>query len=309
MAALRLSRSRTNAGLFFTGAFAGASAAASFLTIPALVVFLFWLGRRERSKALWFVAGVTAAFTPLLILMIVAPESTFLDVFKYHLFERPKLGWRYNVREIATWFATLQGVTLTLSASAAIWLRRDDDVRLCALIALVMIVSIAAAPTTTAFYFLLTTPFLAILAGTALTDIGHRFNRYSKVGVAVVLLLYLGGLFGVKKVWAREAPYTDHRAIEAVVQKLDACAPSGEFYAPEAVYFEDRRLPPRGMENRFDPSFRGDELLAEGRLEAVVIGSTDPRGERFDLMRRYGGRELVDFDGYSLRIFCRPAKL
>jgi hypothetical protein len=309
MAALRLSRSRTKAGLFLTGIFAGAAAAASFLAIPALIVFLFWLGRRDRAKAWLFVAGVTVAFIPLLILLVVAPEATILDVFRYHLLDRPNLGWSYNVREIVAWFATLQGITLTLAAIAAIWLRKDDDVRLCGLISLVLIVSIAAARTTTGFYFLLATPFLAILAATTLTEVARGSSRYSKVIGGLLLSLYLVGLLGLRQVWRREAPYMDHRAIESVVQKLDSCAPRGEFYAPEAVYFADRRLPPRGMENRFDPFFRGDQLLAEGRLEAVVIGSTDPRVERFDLVNRYARSELVDFDGYSLRIFCDRIRL
>ena len=303
MAALGLSRSKTNTGLFFAGGFAGASATASFLTLPALVVFLFWLGRRERWRAWLFVAGVLTAFIPLLILLAVHPEATFSDVFRYHLFDRPNLGWRYNGREIAAWLATLQGITLTLLAVAGIWRRKDDDVRLCGLIALVLIVSIAAAKTTTGFYFLLATPFLAILAGTALTEISKGGTRYSKIIGAVVVSLYVVGLLGVKQVWRREAPYADHRAIETVVKKLDSCAPTGDFYAPEAVYFADRRLPPRGMENRFDPFFRGDQLLAQGP-EAVVIGSTDPRVERFHLVQRYARSDSVKFDGYWLRIFC-----
>jgi hypothetical protein len=252
---------------------------------------------------------VAAAFTPLLILMVVAPESTFGDVFRYHLLDRPKLGWRYNVREIATWLATLQGVTLILLASAAIRLRKDDDARLCALIALVMLMTIAVAPTTTAFYFLLVTPFLAVLAGTLLTEISQQNHRFSKTAIAFVPLFYVAGLLGLKSVWAREAPYTDHRAIEIVVQKLDACAPRGDFYAPEAVYFEAERLPPRGMENRFDPFFKGNQLLAQGQLEAVVIGSTDPRVQKFDLFRRYGKSETVSFGDYAMTIFCHRADL
>ena len=304
MAALCLSRSRTAGGLFFTGGFAGAAAAASFLTIPALMVLLFWLAHRERAKALWFVAGVTVAFIPLLILLLVSPQPTIADVFKYHLFDRPNLGWRYNLREIAGWFVSLQGIALSLPALAATWLRKDDDVRLCGLIALALIVSIAAAKTTIAFYFLLSTPFLAILVGTALTEVARSFRRYSNVTTAIVLSLYFVGLFGLKYVWRWEAPYTDHHAIEKVVQKLDSCSPTGEFYAPEAVYFEARRLPPRGMENRFDPFFKGDQLLEERRLEAVVIDPTNPRVRRFDLVRRYATSDEVAFDGSALRVFC-----
>src|SRR5262249_19808389 len=93
-ASLRLSRSKTGAGLFFAGLCAGVSSASSLLTVPAVLVFLVWLLRREGATALIFVAGVALAFIPLLILLTISPQETFLDVVEYHLVYRPNMGWR-----------------------------------------------------------------------------------------------------------------------------------------------------------------------------------------------------------------------
>lgn len=304
VAALSLSRRRTSAGLFFTGLFAGAASAASFLTSPALIVLLFWLARRERAKSLWFVAGATVAFVPLLILLIGSPEKTFQDVFLYHFVDRRSLGWRFNLRETAGFVASLQGMMLILPAIAAVWFRKDDDVRLCGWIAIALMVPIAAARTTFSFYFLVATPFLAILAGTGLNELAQRSTRYSKLIIPLAASLYLVGLFGLKYVWRWEAPYWNHHLVGVAAREIERCAPSGNFYAPEAVYFEARHLPPRGMENRFDPHFRGDQLLREGRFDAVLIDSADPRIKGFELSRYYGRTEVSDFGASGMLILC-----
>jgi hypothetical protein len=304
VAGLYLSRSKAKAGLFFAGVFAGASAAASLLALPALIVLLFWILRREKARSLIFMTGITVAFAPLLILLIISPQQTILDVFKYHLLYRPNMGWRFNLREIAAWFTSLQGAMLTLLALAACWFRRDDDVRLCGWIALALVISIACAKSTFAFYFLLVTPFVAILAATAMTEVTRRVERTSNVIAALMISLYLIGLLGLRYVWRWEAPYTDHRLVERMARELESCAPGGQFYAIDAVYFETHRLPPKGMENRFDPFFQGDRLLEEGRFDAVSIASTDPRVKKFDLFSRYAKRETIGSNGYARLIFC-----
>jgi hypothetical protein len=307
MAALYLSRSKSKVRLFFSGGFVGAAAASSFLTIPALLVMLFWIVRRERAKALFFAAGVAFAFTPLLVLLLVTPDSTILDVFKYHLFDRPKFGWRYNLGEVVRWVATLQSMLLLLLAVAAVWNRKDEEVRLSAWIALALIVTLAAARTTSSFYFLPATPFLAILATAGVDEIARKRSRYSSLITAGVGIAYLIGLLGLKQVWRWQAPYYDHRAVEIAVKEIEQCAPSGNFYAPEAVYFETRHLPPRGLENRFDPHWDANRRMQVGALNAVLIGPGDPRIEQFQLGQRYAWSEVLGSGRDRMMLFCDSA--
>lgn len=302
--ALYLSRSTAKAGLYFSGFFAGAALASSFLTLPALPVFAIWLWRRERAKGLWFLLGVTTALLPLLLLVMVAPERTILDVVKYHLVDRPALSWRYDVREIAGWLLSLQGLTLLLASLAAVRLRHDESVRLCGWLALVLTVSLALIKTTTSFYFLLTTPFLAVLASIAIVDLSQQFSRYRALLPALVVVVYLIGLHGLQRVWRSEAPHADYHDVATMVKEVEACAPGGNYYAFEAVYFQSRLLPPQGMENRFDPNSIGDEALREGRFDAVLIGSDNPKVERFGLSKLYARQKSLRLDGYSMLLFC-----
>lgn len=304
MAGLYLSRSTTSVGLFLAGIFTGAASAANFLTLPALVVLLLWFLRRERARALVFAVGTLLAFSPLLILLAAFPNQALADVFKYHLVDRPSLGWRYNLHEIRAWFMSLQGIVLTLPAIAALWLRKDDGIRLCAWIALALAVAIGAAKTTSAFYFLLLTPFVAILAASTLTELVQRARRRTSLVAILAISLYLIGLVGFKYVWRWEAPYFDYRVAARASRELKSCAAGGEIYAPESVYFETHRIPPRGMENRFDPFFQGDRGLEEGRFSAVCIGLTNPAVQRFGLFRRYARSQTLEVDGSAVLIFC-----
>jgi hypothetical protein len=303
-ASLFLSRSDRKTRLYFSGVFAGAAAASSFLTVPVLPVFVVWLWQRERNQALWFLAGVATALISLLLLLFIAPEQTLRDVVGYHFLDRPWHGWRFNLREIAGWIVTLQGLTLVLLSVAAVRLRRDDEVRLCGWLALALIVSLSLIRTTTSFYFLVVTPFLAILAATSVTELSRQFDRYSKLVPAAVAALYLIGLYDLGRIWRLEAPYTDHRDIVQMAQEVESCAPRGNYYAFDAVYFESRELPPAGMENRFDPNSLADKDLQDGRFDAVLLSADNPRIERFGLARRYSRRQKLHFDGYSMLLFC-----
>lgn len=304
MAALYFSRSRERGMPFLAGLFAGCAAEASLLAAPALVVFVIWLALKEKRRALWFVAGATVAFMPLIVLMTIAPDQTFADVFRYHLFDRPKLGWRYDVGEILAWFGSLQGVVLSAFAIAAVSLRKDDDVRLCGWIALAMVVTVSVAKTTAASYFLPATPFIAILAGTGLIELTQQTDKFARRIVAPVVALYLVGLVGLRYVWRSETFYFDHRLVENIVQRMERCSSTARMNAPEAIYFAWRTLPPRGFENRFDPFFKGTQDLKGGQLDAILIDASDPRIAQFNLNGRYARHEAVPLDGDSIIVFC-----
>jgi hypothetical protein len=299
-AALRLSRSKTAAGLFFTGLCAGISSASSFLTLPAVLVFLVWLLKREKARALIFVAGIALAFIPLLILLIISPQQTIFDVVEYHLVYRPNMGWHFNLREIAAWFGSLQGAMLTLLALTALRFRKDDEVRLCGWLAFALAVVIGAARTTFAFYFLLITPFVAILAAVGATDMTERLAKRSKITIAFTIALYLVGLIGARFIWRWEATYLDYRGVQRMAAELEAHTPiHGEYFAFEAVYVAAHRIPASSLENRFNPHSQADRWLAEGRFDAVCIGSTDPRLNDPGLLSRYASKTEVNLSGYA----------
>ena len=79
-------------------------------------------------------------------------------------------------------------------------------------------------------------------------------------------------------------------------------------YAFEAVYFEAHRLPPPGLENRFNPESQADEWLKQGRFDIVCIGSTNPRLREFDLLERYRNRQAVTLNGYDFYVLWGKAE-
>lgn len=304
MGALYQLRSPTQLGSFCAGVLAACAVESIFLAVPAFVVFVLWLALKDRKRALWFIAGAFVAFIPLIIMLVAVPSETFADVFRYHLLDRPRMGWRYNSREVLRWFSSLQGVILSAFAIAAVSLRKDDDVRLCGWTALALVVTISLAKTTSSSYFLVATPFLAILAATGLIELTQQKNRFARRMVLPVVGIYLVGLVALRNVTRTMTFYFDHHLVENVVQRLDACASRGEVYAPEAVYFARHALPPRGFENRFDPSSRATHALDDRRVDAIVVDSRDPRITQFDLRKKFARIDEVPPGlGYVL-VFC-----
>lgn len=329
--------------VFASGLFAGAAAASNLLTLPVAAVVLVRILIRNKRLVLMFIAGATVACAPVLILFAKSPGDVIFNLVGYHLVDRPSLGWRFNVREMIAWFWSVQGATLTalailanwfrrgeaswergrlarsLPASVANWFRRDEEVRWCTWTALALIALVASAKTTSAFYLLLALPFLAILAAAGTVELARRAAikwstaRASKASairastpvLVVVVALYLAGLSGMRYVWRWQAPYGDYRDVEMIARELEACTSgSGNYYASEAVYFAVHRLPPPGLENRFNPHSRADELLRDGQFDAVCIGTTNPRVEEFKLLDRYANIKTISLDGYSMYVLC-----
>ncbi|HZM88204.1 MAG TPA: hypothetical protein VFF31_16890 [Blastocatellia bacterium] len=289
--------------LFFAGLCAGAAVSSYLLTLPALVVLVIWVLRRDRARVLVFAVGVLIAFGPLLVLFIESPRQVAQGLFQYHLVNRPDLGWRYSLGELAAWFLSLQGAMLTVLSVVALYFRDDAKVRLCGWIALALsigLAGVASVKTIDAMYLLLLTPFVTILAAVGTVEIAQRTSRHAKRVVALAALMYLIGLYGIKDAWRWRATYTDYRVVEAIGNDLRTYTPDGgEFYAFEAVYFAVHRVPPPTLENRFNPLSQADERLKEGRFDAVCIGSTDPRVERNALFRRYSQSKEVNLSGYT----------
>jgi hypothetical protein len=305
---------------FAAGVCAGTAAAAYLLTAPIIPVLFVWMmlhnrqGSR-RTKCAWYLVGLSLPFVPLLLLGTRAPQQVWVDLVQYHRFHRSgrDLNVWFNLREIAGWFISIQGLALVVLAGAALsstkWRDRFDKrlgPELHLLIALVFALCcmISVARPTSSFYFVLITPFLAMLAAFGMCAISLRVR--SPVRVVCVLLLvttYAGGLSAMRYVWRRQTSYTDHRLVANIARNVGEVTPAaGMIYAFEAVYFEARRLPPPGLENRFNPVSQADEWLKAGRFDTVCIGSTNPRIETFNLLERYAKHQTVSMNGATFYI-------
>lgn len=108
----------------------------------------------------------------------------------------------------------------------------------------------------------------------------------------------------------RETSYADYKTVKTIAQIVDEVTPpAGMIYAFEAIYFEGRRLPPPGLENRFNPNSRADEWLREGRFDTVCISSSNPRIAQFQLLNRYRQRRTVNLNGFDFYVLWDKAPI
>ncbi len=303
-ASLYWSQSHTSVGLFLCGLLAAAAAAASLLVAPIIPVLLIWIWLRERTRFLWLMLGVSAGFLPLFAFLLAAPAQTIRDVIGFHLIDRPSFGWRFNLGEVARWLLPTQGSILTVVAVASLRARKESAIRLCALIALVLGVVLLVIKTTASFYFVVLTPFLSILAASWLTDAMARNREGGDLLSGAIIVLYLIGLMVIGRFRGIEAPY---REVRQLARAIEACAPSGNFYANQATYFEAPTLPPAHMENPFVPSSVPDSELESGAFDAVLIGADNPKVARYRLAEKYARRTLINYSPYKLLLFCGRA--
>jgi hypothetical protein len=306
----------------FAGACIGAAAASSLITAPAVIVLLLWLMRynlagKRLIKCAAFLAGAAIALLPLLWLFVEAPRQTFFNLVTYHLFYRLETTndpLRWNLRELFEWFATYQGLLLMPLAFAGFWWviktveidrRRKAEFHLCGWLVVVLGVLLALPRPTFAFYFVLLTPFVSILASAGVYAIGRHFQLISlKKLIVGLLVLYVIGLAGRSYQSRFEIFYNNHRVVEEAASVINrVTAANGLIYASEQVYFEAGRMPPAGLENGFDPFSKKDEWLAEGRFDTVCTVANDPRIQTYDLVNRYANHQVIPAPHFNLIIF------
>jgi hypothetical protein len=251
-----------------------------------LLVLMAWLARYDQTgsrlkKCLWFAIGGLIPFIPLLSLSLLAPRQVLFNIVQYHLFHRAGSEGnmiRWNIREILEWFGSIQG--LVLMALAAVGLaftfrhgglepRTRRELYLCAWLTVVLSVYLATPRPTFAFYFVIVTPFAAVLAARGLevvADLRWLSTRRALLITTLVVLYSIGLALQVFKM-RREIFQADHKVIAAIAREINqVTAPDDWVFAFEQVYFEARRMPPPGMENGFNPYSRRDEWLAANRF-------------------------------------------
>ena len=305
---------------FGAGACAAAASSAYLLTVPVIPLLFVWMLLNNRqgsrvSKSIWYVAGSVLSFVPLLWLALHSPHQVWADLVLYHLFHRAgrDLDLWFNVREIAGWFVSIQGVILVglaaIGLSSIKWRDKFDprlgsELRLLVWLVLALCFVVAIARPTSSFYFVLISPFVAMLAAFGLCAICYRVGASRRlVCIIVIVMSYAIGLSAQRYIWRWQTSYTDHRVVAKIARTVEEVTPeTGMIYAFEAVYFEAHRLPPPGLENRFNPASKADEWLQTGQFDTVCIGVTNPRVKAFKLLERYAKRQTFTENGQALYI-------
>jgi hypothetical protein len=287
---------------FAAGLGAGIAAASSLLTAPAGPVLLAWLMIVNRAgsraaKAAAFLVGFAVPSLPLLRLLIESPHNVIFGFVKYQLLYR-EVEWdgaaAHNLGEILSWGDSSQAVLLVLLAAAALLYARRGDVPraiktelcLCGVLAVAIGLWLLVARPTFTRYYLLTVPYLAILAARGLYEVSIRLAARPRPAVAAGILCFLL-CWGLADTLFSERDDLMWKDIEAAAARVRAVTPPrASLLADEVVYFELRREPPSGMELADSHKLLFDDAEAM-RLHLV------PR-PRLDLMIRSGRFDTVE---------------
>ena len=272
-----------------TGFLASTAAACSLLTAtvgPVLLVWtLVWNRRGHRwVKSAAFVAGAVIPFLPVLWLFAHGPEQVWFGIFQYNGIYRT-VDWpettRHNFEVLTSWIDSSQALTLGLLAAAGVFfisrstwdVARRAEFYLCGWLAAATAAELCVPRPTFQRYFLLTVPFLAVLAATGLYAIVVRLGdpeRNAKPVIALSLLVLLGlgrSLYEKREVYTW--PY-----FEQVAGKVNEVTPPGAMlFADEQIYFLTRRVPSPGLE--LADSHKLDSLSPEMARAVHVLRQSD----------------------------------
>ena len=194
------------------GFFAGIAAASTLLSAAAAPVFLLWMMFHNRTgsrvaKFFAFSAGAAIPFAPVIWLASQGPRQAWFNLVQYHVFFR-KLYWpettQHDFEVLTDWLISAPALLLGLLAvSGLLYIARRSEwpaamkaeFYLCAWLAAALALEVGFAHPTFTRYFLLTVPFLAILAAVGLYAISSRvfeLNKPMRTVLPLVIVLVLG---------------------------------------------------------------------------------------------------------------------
>ena len=243
---------------------AGMAAASSLLTAAAAPVLLCWMlyyhraGRRWKTLAA-FALGISVPFAPVFWLFVRGPRQTWFNLFRYHVFFR-RLYWpettRHDLEMLTAWIDNGQALLLGLLALGGLlyivrqsgWPRAlKAEYYLCAWLAAALSAEIGRAHPTFTRYFLLTVPFLAILAVAGLFAVSRAFEADRPLWpVLVVAVLFALGLGRTLYDRRDMDTWSVHQRLAAKVDQVTP--PKAPIFAMEPIYLLTRRTPPPGYE-------------------------------------------------------------
>ncbi len=238
------------------GILTGAAAASSLLTAAAAPVLVVWiLGRVMRGRRIAgvgaFAAGAAIPFLPVLWLFVHAPRIVWFNLFEYQILFR-RTNWEdatpHDIGVLTSWLRSPTALLAGALAVAGLWYavrHRSPELRLCAWLALAISVELIAAHPTFESYFVLVTPFVAILGAAGLYALALRFPRVPRAAFPASLLLLLAP--GLAFSLYRDRGLLTWSLMESVARKVEQVTPPGAgLWADEHVYVITGRPPAEG---------------------------------------------------------------
>ncbi len=246
------------------GFFAGAAAASSLLSAAAAPVLLVWMLIYTRAGTHWtkfasFCAAAAIPFAPVIWLAWQGPRQTLFNVIQYHAFFR-KLYWpettSHDIEILTSWFDSGQALLIgVLAVSGLVFIARGSqwpaaikaEFYLCGWLSAAIAAEVGSAHPTFSRYFLLTVPFLAILAAAGLYAIAVRaFDPDKPLWVVLPVVVFM--VLGLSKSLS-ERTMGDWSRWERLARKMDEVTPrNAPMFADEQIYFLTQRMPPVGLE-------------------------------------------------------------
>ncbi len=247
------------------GFLAAAAAGSSLLTAAAAPVFLLWIPLHNRAGNRWrkcaaCLAGAALPLLPLLWLFVESPHATLFNLFEYQLRYR-RVNWEdatpHDLGVLTSWLDSSSALLLALLAIAGLrfiarmsgWERaRRAEFYLCAWLALALGAELCATHPTFERYFILLTPFLAILAAVGFYAAASRLYHPSRPLLPLAALALLLALALAKSVY-QESNALSWRDLEAVARKIEQVTPPhAALWGDEHFHFLTRRPAPEGVE-------------------------------------------------------------
>ncbi|MBZ5725843.1 MAG: hypothetical protein LAP87_12705 [Acidobacteriia bacterium] len=247
------------------GFFAGAAVGSSLLTAAAAPVLLVWIPLHNRAgnrgaKLAAYLAGAAVPFLPLLWLFARSPHAVFFNLVLYQLRYR-RVNWEdataHDLAVLTSWLVSSQPLLLALLAALGLrfiarmsgWDRaKRAEFYLCAWLALAIGAELCATHPTFERYFILVTPFLAILAAVGFHAAASRLYHPVRPMVPLAALALLLTVPLAKSVY-QETAALSWRDLEAVARKIEEVTPPGGIlWGDEHFHFLTRRPPPEGVE-------------------------------------------------------------
>ena len=310
---------RSGAG---AGLLAGAAAASSLLSTPALPLLFLWIAaQRQWKRCAAFAAGAIVPWLPAAWLLAQGPYQGWFNLVQYQARFR-KLYWpettRHDLEVLTSWIDSGQALVLGgLAIGGVAWIiwrsewprRLKSQMYLCGWMALAICAALGFGHPTFPRYYLLAAPFLAIPAASGLYIAGTRMAAAGPVW-PVVLAVFLTGAGLGKSLYERRDNYTwtDYEEIAHKIERMTP--PHGSVFANEILYFLMHRQPMRGLEFYYDrlvplpperlaelhilPQTQIDRLLSSGTFDTVYLCEDDDTYKRLGLDKLYRSREDIE---------------
>ena len=246
------------------GLCAGVAAASSLLSAAAAPVLLGWMVFYNRSGSRWktlaaFALGISLPFAPVFWLFARGPRQTWFNLFRYHVFFR-RLYWpettRHDLEILTSWIDSGQALMLGLLALGGLlyvvrrsaWPGRlKAEFYLCASLAAALSAEVGRAHPTFARYFLLTVPFLAILAVAGLFALSRAIQGDRPLWPVLVFAVLVALGWGRTLYDRREFDtWSTYQRLAAQVDRVTP--PNAPVFGVEELYFLTKRTPPSGYE-------------------------------------------------------------